>query len=208
MSGKGNTRRWLRDHLADPYVKEANAKGYRSRAALKLVQLDDAEKLFQRGGTVIDLGAAPGGWSQVAAQRVGAKGQVVAIDLLDMPAIPGVHFVQGDFTEQEMRDAIMTHINSAPIGVVLSDMAPNLTGMKDVDQARAAELALQALEFAHEVLQPKGRFVVKIFHGAEMEAIVREARRLFSNVKVKKPQASRSRSAEVYLLGSAPDSVF
>ena len=107
-----------------------------------------------------------------------------------------------------MRDAMMAHINSVPVGVVLSDMAPNLTGMKDVDQARAAELALQALEFARDVLQPKGRFVVKIFHGAEMEAIVREARGMFSKVKVKKPQASRSRSAEVYLLGSAPDSVF
>ena len=208
MSGKGDTRRWLRAHLADPYVKEANAKGYRSRAALKLVQLDDAEKLFRRGGTVIDLGSAPGGWSQVAAQRVGSNGQVVAIDLLDMPAIAGVHFVHGDFTEPEMRDAIMARISSAPIGVVLSDMAPNLTGMKDVDQARAGELALQVLQFAHDVLPPKGRIVVKIFHGAAMEEILREARRLFSKVKVKKPQASRTRSAEVYLLGSVADSVF
>ena len=208
MSGKSNSRRWLREHLADPYVREANAKGYRSRSALKLAQLDDAEKLFKRGDTVLDLGSAPGGWSQVAAQRVGEGGQIVAIDLLDMLPVPGVQFVQGDFTDPLLRIAILQQLGSPRARVVLSDMAPNLTGMKDSDQARASELAMQVLAFAHEVLQPQGRIVVKIFHGAAMPEIVREARRLFCNVKVKKPQASRARSNEVYLLGSAADGVF
>lgn len=208
MSGKGDTRRWLREHLADPYVKEANAKGYRSRSALKLAQLDDAEKLFKRGDAVLDLGAAPGGWSQVASQRVGAGGTIVAIDLLDMAPLTGVHFLQGDFADPQMRIAMTDKFGSQRARVVLSDMAPNLTGMKDTDQARASELAMQVLEFAHEVLPPQGRVVVKIFHGAAMEEIVREARRLFHKVKVKKPQASRARSAEAYLLGSAADGVF
>ena len=208
MSGKGRSRRWLREHLADPYVREANAKGYRSRAAFKLAQLDDAEKLFRRGDTVLDLGSAPGGWSQVAAQRVGAGGQIVAIDLLDMAPLPGVHFVQGDFTDPQLRSAIMNKLGSPCARVVLSDMAPNLSGMKDTDQARASELAMQVLAFAHEVLQPQGRIVVKIFHGAAMAEIVREAQRLFRKVKVKKPHASRSRSAEAYLLGCAADGVF
>ena len=208
MSGKGDTRRWLRGHLADPWVREANARGYRSRAAFKLAQLDDTEKLFKRGDSVLDLGSAPGGWSQVAAQRVGERGTVVAIDLLDMAAIPGVHFLQGDFTEQDMRAAMLAKLDSQRARVVLSDLAPNLTGMKDVDQARASDLAMQVLAFAHDILQPQGRIVVKIFHGGSMDGILREARRLFRNVKVKKPQASRARSAEVYLLGFGADSVF
>jgi len=208
MSGKSGTRRWLRGHLADPWVREANAKGYRSRAAFKLAQLDDTEKLFKRGDSVLDLGSAPGGWSQVAAQRVGERGTVVAIDLLDMAAIPGVHFLQGDFTEQHMRAAMLAKLGSRRARVVLSDLAPNLTGMKDVDQARASDLAMQVLAFAHDILQPQGRIVVKIFHGGSMDGILREARRLFRNVKVKKQQASKARSAEVYLLGFGADSVF
>lgn len=208
MSGKGDTRRWLRGHLADPYVREANAKGYRSRAALKLAQLDDAEKFLKRGDTVVDLGSAPGGWSQIAAQRVGAQGKVIAIDLLEMAPLPGVQFVQGDFTDAKMHDAIVEMVDSTPVRVVMSDMAPNLTGMKDADQARAGELALEVLTFGHEILHPEGRIVVKIFHGGAMEEVLREARRLFRKVKVKKPQASRARSAEVYLLGTAADRVF
>ena len=207
MSGKGDTLRWLRGHLADPYVREANAKGYRSRAALKLAQLDDTQKLFKPGDCVLDLGSAPGGWSQIAAQRVGGRGKVVAIDLLDMAALPGVHFVRGDFTDQDTREAMMEIIGGERVRVVLSDMAPNLTGVKDADQARASELAMEVLAFGHEILLPGGRIVVKIFHGGAMEEILREARRLFCKVKVKKPQASRARSAEVYLLGSAADSV-
>jgi 23S rRNA (uridine2552-2'-O)-methyltransferase len=208
MSSKGDTRRWLRGHLADPYVREANAKGYRSRAALKLAQLDDAEKLFKRGDSVLDLGSAPGGWSQVAVQRVGERGKVVAIDLLDMPALPGVQFLQGDFTDPDMRAGILELLGSQRVRVVLSDLAPNLTGLKDTDQARASDLAMQVLDFAHGILQPQGRIVIKIFSGGAMEEIVREARRLFRNVKVKKPQASRARSAEVYLLGTGADGVF
>ncbi len=208
MSGKRGARRWLRGHLSDPYVREANARGYRSRAAFKLLQLDDAERLLRPGAAVVDLGAAPGGWAQVAAERTAPGGTVLAVDLLEMAALPGVEFLRGDFTDPRVREALVARLPAGGAHLVMSDMAPNLSGMKDADQARAAELAGAALEFAGQVLAPQGAILLKLFHGRPMEDLVRQARERFRSVKVKKPQASRARSSEVYLLGRGADGIF
>lgn len=208
MSGKRSARRWLKGHLADPYVKQANAQGYRSRAALKLIQIDTAQRLLRPGTRVLDLGAAPGGWSQVAARRVAPGGQVLAVDLLEMEPIDGVEFVCGDFTTPHVRAALRERLPARGVDLVMSDMAPNLSGVKENDQARAAELVIEALEFAATVLTREGAVLIKLFHGAAMQDLVTRARQRFHTVKLSKPPASRARSSEVYLLGRGSDGVF
>lgn len=191
----------MQEHVNDPYVQQAKKDGWRSRAAFKLLEIDAKDKLLKRGEVVVDLGATPGGWSQVAVQRVGESGLVLALDLLEMAPIRGVHFIQGDFRE----DAVLTQLEEAlgerEVGLVLSDMAPNMSGVAVMDQARVMHLAELGLEFSRAHLKPEGAFLVKVFQGRDYEAFVRAMRETFQNVVVRKPDASRDRSAEVYLLG-------
>ena len=199
-----SSRSWLREHFSDEYVKLAQQQGYRSRAVFKLAEIDERDRLFKPGMIVVDLGAAPGGWSQYAAQRIGRRGKIIALDILPMEALPGVSFIQGDFCE----DAVLQELNAAMAGeqadLVLSDMAPNMSGMNAVDQPRAMYLAELALEVAVQVLKPTGTFVVKLFQGEGIDAFQRQVRAAFSSVVVRKPKASRSRSREVYLLARNP----
>lgn len=191
----------MQEHVNDPYVQQAKKDGWRSRAAFKLLEIDAKDKLLKRGEVVVDLGATPGGWSQVAVQCVGESGLVLALDLLEMAPIRGVHFIQGDFRE----DAALTQLEEAlgerEVGVVLSDMAPNMSGVAVMDQARVMHLAELGLDFSRAHLKPEGAFLVKVFQGRDYEAFVRAMRETFQNVVVRKPDASRDRSAEVYLLG-------
>lgn len=199
MAKRGSSDRWLRRQKRDPYVAQSQIDGYRSRAVYKLQQLDASEKLLRRGGVVVDLGSAPGGFSQYAASRVGDTGQVLAVDLLPMDSIAGVEFVQGDFTTDATLAELCEKLTVKP-DLVLSDMAPNITGTSAVDQPRAMLLAELALEFARDQLKPRGDLVVKLFQGEGFEAFVRDARRSFGRVKICKPAASRSASREMYLL--------
>jgi len=192
--------RWLEEHFSDPYVRRAKDAGLRSRAAFKIEELDAADKLLFPGAVVVDLGAAPGGWSQYAARRLAGKGRVFALDLLPMDAIAGVDFVQGDFREQAVLDRLLGDLGGRRVDLVLSDMAPNITGVDVVDHARAADLEALALEFAREVLAPEGALVMKVFQGAGFEAILADARRGFRSVRMRKPRASRARSSETYLV--------
>lgn len=193
-----SSKAWLRRHVTDPYVKQARKQGYRSRAAFKLLEIDSKEKLFRPGQTVIDLGAAPGGWSQVAAQKVGRGGRVIAIDLLQIAPISGVTVHRGDFRHIDVQLAL-----NAQADVVLSDLSPNLSGIPNVDQARWLELAEGALELCRKVLKPDGVFVVKAFHGEAFDALMRRTKGFFSKVKVVKPSASRGESAETYVVARA-----
>jgi 23S rRNA (uridine2552-2'-O)-methyltransferase len=192
--------RWLEEHFSDPYVRRAQESGLRSRAAFKLEELDAAEKLIVPGAIVVDLGAAPGGWSQYAARRLGGKGRVIALDLLPMDAIAGVEFLQGDFREQTVLDALLAGLGGRRADLVMSDMAPNISGVDVVDQARAADLEGLALDFARQVLAPEGAFVMKVFQGAGFQELLAEARRSFGRVRMRKPEASRRRSSETYLV--------
>ena len=203
VSGKRCARTWLKGHLRDPFVREANARGYRSRAAFKLRQIDDAEGLLGRGRAVVDLGAAPGGWAQVAAQRCGGA-PVVAVDLLPMDPLPGVRFRQGDFSDPALQAWVRENLPEAGADLVLSDMAPNLSGVKETDQARSEALAQAVLAFAGSVLAPRGAVLLKVFQGSGLEAVRAAARADFRTVKLVKPPASRSRSAELYLLARRP----
>ena len=191
----------MQEHVNDPYVQQAKKDGWRSRAAFKLLEIDAKDKLLKRGEVGVDLGATPGGWSQVAVQCVGESGLVLALDLLEMAPIRGVHFIQGDFRE----DAVLTQLEEAlgerEVGLVLSDMAPNMSGVAVMDQARVMHLAELGLDFSRAHLKPEGAFLVKVFQGRDYEAFVRAMRETFQNVVVRKPDASRDRSAEVYLLG-------
>lgn len=196
-----SNKAWMREHLNDPYVKRANAEGYRSRAAYKLQQIAARDKLLQPGMTVVDLGAAPGGWSQVAAKAVGRTGRVIALDVLDMAQVSGVTVIRGDFHERSALDALEDTLQSRPVDLVLSDMAPNLSGIAVADQARSIALAELALDFAVKHLKPQGNFLVKLFQGAGYDEFVATLRRNFLHVYTRKPDASRSRSSEVYLLG-------
>ena len=195
------SKAWMREHVTDPYVKRANAEGYRSRAAYKLQQIDAKDKLLQPGSTVVDLGAAPGGWSQVAAKKVGPTGRVIAVDLLEMPQVPHVTVISGDFSEQATLAKVEDALQGQPVDLVLSDMAPNMSGIASADQARAIALAELALEFGLKHLKPHGNFLVKTFHGVGYDALVKALRHSFLKVYTRKPDASRSRSSEVYLLG-------
>ncbi len=190
----------MREHVTDPYVKRAKAEGLRSRAAYKLQQLDAKDKLLRPGMTVIDLGAAPGGWSQVAGQAVGRSGRVIAVDLLEMSAVPGVEVICGDFSVDAVLQTLESALGGQPADLVLSDMAPNLSGIASADQARSIALAELACDFAVKHLQPQGHFLVKTFHGAGYDDLVNTLRRQFQQVHTRKPDASRSRSSEVYLV--------
>ena len=192
--------RWLSEHFADPYVRRAKDAGLRSRAAFKLEEIDAVERLLVPGTVVVDLGAAPGGWSQYAARKLAGRGRVIALDLLEMDAIPGVTFLQGDFREQAVLDALLAELGGARVDLVLSDMAPNISGVDVVDQARAADLEALALEFALQVLGSRGALVMKVFQGAGFQELLAEARRRFTGVRMRKPRASRSRSSETYLV--------
>jgi 23S rRNA (uridine2552-2'-O)-methyltransferase len=190
-----SSKAWLRRHVSDPYVKKARELGYRSRAAFKLLEINSKEKLFRPGQTVVDLGAAPGGWSQVAAGKVKPGGRVIAIDLLQIAPISGVTVHKGDFRQIAPEVTLNAHAD-----VVLSDLSPNLSGIPNVDQARWLELAEGAAELCRKMLKPDGVFVVKAFHGEAFDALMKRLKTLFKNVKVVKPSASRGESAETYLV--------
>ena len=192
---------WLREHVNDPYVQRARAEGYRSRASFKLMEIDDHDHLIRSGEVVVDLGATPGGWSQVAAKRMQGKGRVIALDLLEMDPLHGVEFIQGDFREDEVLAELEKALAGQRVGLVLSDMAPNMSGILLSDQARVMHLAELGLEFSRHWLKPDGAFLVKVFQGYGFEDFVREMRQVFTSVSSRKPDASRDRSAEVYLLG-------
>lgn len=191
----------MKEHFDDPYVKKSQQDGYRSRASYKLIEINDKDKLFRPAIRVVDLGAAPGGWSQVAAKLVGDKGTVVASDILEMAPLPGVSFVQGDFTEQEVYEAILTEVGGEKADLVISDMAPNMSGNSSSDQPQAMYLVELALDMATQVLRPGGNFLVKVFQGEGFDEYLKTMRSQFGSVVTRKPDASRARSREVYLLG-------
>lgn len=199
--GRVRGKDWMKEHVADSYVRRAKSEGMRSRAAYKLEEIAARDRLLAPGMVVVDLGAAPGGWSQVAGRRVGAGGRVIALDLLDMPSLPGVTFIRGDFQDEAVAAELVRVLGSQKADLVLSDMAPNLSGVPASDQARAIALAELALDFALKHLKPKGNLLVKTFQGAGFEAFLKTMRGHFDTVVVRKPDASRSRSSEVYLLG-------
>jgi 23S rRNA (uridine2552-2'-O)-methyltransferase len=204
-SGKKNkfVKAWMHEHLSDPYVQEAKRRGYRSRAAFKLIELAERDKLLKPGMTVVDLGAAPGSWSQVLRERVGPSGRIVAIDLLPMDGIAGVSFIQGDFREDEGLGALEQALGNSPVDLVVSDMAPNLSGIDSADQARSVHLGELALEFAVGHLRPGGDLLVKVFQGAGLAEFQREMGEHFTKVYVRKPKSSRDRSRETFLVGKA-----
>jgi 23S rRNA (uridine2552-2'-O)-methyltransferase len=201
--GRVRGKAWMKEHVADAYVKRARAEGMRSRAAYKLEEIAGHDRLLGPGMLVVDLGAAPGSWSQVAARRVAPGGRVIALDLLDMPGLAGVTVIRGDFHDLEVVEALEHALSGQKVDLVLSDLAPNLTGIAATDQARALELAELALEFALKHLKPQGKFLVKSFQGAAFEGFLKNLRGRFRTVTVRKPEASRSRSSEVYLLAKA-----
>lgn len=201
MKRSKTSKQWMQEHVSDPYVQRAQKEGYRSRAAYKLLEIDERDHLLKPGMAVVDLGAAPGGWSQVAAARVGKSGKVIALDLLPMQALPGVEFVQGDFCEDSVLAELESHLGGKEVELVISDMSPNISGIGISDQARAMHLAELALEFSMQHLKPNGVFLIKLFQGAGFEDYVKLARSQFSRVVTRKPKASRDRSNEVYLLG-------
>jgi len=200
MARGKSSKRWLAEHFDDPYVKLAQKKGLRSRSAFKLLELQDKYQLIRPGMIVVDLGAAPGGWCQVAQSLLGDNGRLIAMDILPMEPLPGVQFIQGDFTEDESLHAIEEALQGKRVDLVLSDLAPNMSGVTAIDQAKAMYLAELALDFMRAQLKPGGDFLVKLFQGEGFDVFVREVRSLFGQVRVRKPKASRPRSREVYLL--------
>jgi len=201
MARTKSSRRWLERHLSDPYVKRAQQAGYRSRAVYKLLEIQASDRVLAPGMTVIDLGAAPGGWSQVAAGIVGPQGRVVALDLLPMEPLPGVAFIQGDFREAEPLARLKAALAGAPADLILSDMAPNVSGTA-ADQPRVIYLCELALELARELLKPGGSLVVKVFHGQGFDAYLKDLRRSFARVASRKPKSSRPQSRELYLVAT------
>jgi len=201
MKRSKTSKQWMNEHVNDPYVQRAQKEGYRSRAAYKLLEIDERDHLFKPGMVVVDLGATPGGWSQVAAARVGQGGKVIALDLLPLHPIPGVEFIQGDFREDSVLAQLEEKLGGRKVGLVISDMAPNISGIGMADQARAMELAELALDFSVHHLNPGGAFLVKVFQGVGFEDYVKLMRSHFGRVMTRKPKASRDRSSELYLLG-------
>ena len=195
-----SSQRWLKEHFSDPYVKKAQAEGMRSRAAYKLEELVERDRLMKPGMVVVDLGAAPGGWSQWVRQALGDSGRVVALDILEMPTLAGVEFLHGDFREDAVLSALEATLDGARVDLVLSDMAPNKSGMDAVDQPRMMHLAELAMEFADNHLRPGGTFLIKLFQGVGFDQYVRDLRRRYEKVSIRKPAASRKRSPEVYAL--------
>jgi len=197
-----SSTRWMQEHFDDEYVKKAQKLGVRSRAFFKIEEINQKDKLIKSGMKVVDLGAAPGGWSEYAVKAVGESGQVVACDILSMDPIVGVDFLQGDFREEAVLDALLTRISGKNIDVVMSDMAANFTGNDSADSARSMYLVELALEMCHSVLKKNGSFVVKVFQGAGFEQFMKEVRKIFTTVKTRKPKSSRARSREVYLVAT------
>ncbi|HDZ16331.1 MAG TPA: 23S rRNA (uridine(2552)-2'-O)-methyltransferase RlmE [Methylophaga aminisulfidivorans] len=201
MARSKSSSNWLKEHFDDQYVKQAQKEGHRSRATFKLKEIDDKDKLIRQGMSVVDLGSAPGGWSDYALHKVGDKGTVVALDILEMTPLTGVHFIQGDFREDDVLEELNRVLNGREIDLVLSDMAPNMTGVGSIDQPSSMHLVELALEFALENLSKQGCFLVKVFQGEGFEPFMKTMRDSFSKVVTRKPDASRARSREVYLLG-------
>jgi len=202
MARSKSSQRWLKEHFADPFVKKAQAEGLRSRAAYKLEELIERDRLLKPGMVVVDLGAAPGGWSQVVRRQLGDRGRVLALDILDMPAIAGVDFIHGDFREPEALSRLEALLEGAPVDLVLSDMAPNMTGVDTVDQARAMYLSELARDFADAHLKRGGNFLIKLFMGEGFDAYLKDLKTRYAKVITRKPAASRSRSNEVYALAT------
>jgi len=192
---------WLKEHFDDPFVKQAQKDGYRSRASYKLLEVQEKDRLFRPGMTVVDLGSAPGGWSQVASRLIGDKGRIIASDILPMDSIADVTFIEGDFTEDRVFEAILAAIDGQPVDLVISDMAPNMSGTPAVDQPAAIYLCELALDMAEKVLKPGGDFLIKVFHGEGFDEYFKLIRTRFDKVVTRKPDASRGRSRETYLLG-------
>ena len=195
-----SSQRWLKEHFSDPYVKKAQAEGMRSRAAYKLEELVERDRLLKPGMVVVDLGAAPGGWSQWVRQAMGDSGRVIALDILEMPSLAGVEFLHGDFREDAVLSSLEATLGGAPVDLVLSDMAPNKSGMDAVDQPRIMYLAELAMDFADHHLKPGGTFLIKLFQGTDFDQYLRDLRRRYAKVSIRKPAASRKRSPEVYAL--------
>ncbi|MDH5798874.1 MAG: 23S rRNA (uridine(2552)-2'-O)-methyltransferase RlmE [Paracoccaceae bacterium] len=202
MKPSKTSKQWMREHVNDVFVQQAKKAGYRSRAAYKLLEIDAKDHLLKPGTVVVDLGATPGGWSQVAAAKVGQGGKVIALDLLPLDPLPGVDFIQGDFREEAVLKQLESRLQGKQVGLVISDMAPNISGVVSADQARAMHLAELALEFALEHLKVEGSFLVKVFQGEGFEDFYKLMRNRFARVVTRKPKASRDRSSELYLLGS------
>jgi 23S rRNA (uridine2552-2'-O)-methyltransferase len=200
MARSKSSADWLKEHVDDIWVQRAQQDGYRTRASYKLIELDDKNKLIRPGSVVVDLGSAPGGWSQVVAQRVGEKGLVIASDILEMDAIADVTFIQGDFTTEEVYDQLVDVIDGRPVDLVISDMAPNMSGMSSIDQPGAMYLVELALDMARQVLKPNGSFVAKVFQGEGFDAYLADMKQSFAKVMIRKPKASRARSREVYIV--------
>jgi len=201
MARSKSSSAWLKRHLSDPYVRKATAQGYRARSAFKLLEVVKRDGLTRPGDTVVDLGAAPGSWSQVLAERVGESGRVIAVDLLEVPAIPGVTVIQGDFREEAVLKRLEDALEGRKIDLVVSDLAPNISGVRMSDQARSMHLCELALEFAKAHLEPRGVFLVKVFQGSGYPEFLAAMRRVFVSVASRKPGASRGESKEMYLLG-------
>jgi 23S rRNA (uridine2552-2'-O)-methyltransferase len=201
MSRSKSSGRWLQRHVSDPFVKRAQKEGYRSRAAFKLEELDQTDHLLRAGMAVVDLGAAPGGWAQYAARRLGGRGRIVALDILPMEPIAGVDFIRGDFTESQVLDSLKAHLAGASVDLVISDLSPNITGVAASDQAKTIYLAELALEFAAEALKPGGNLLLKTFQGEGYSELHRRMKTQFDKLLTRKPKASRAESREIYLLG-------
>jgi 23S rRNA (uridine2552-2'-O)-methyltransferase len=200
MGRSKSSNRWMQEHFQDEYVKMAQAQGYRSRAVFKLKEIQEKDQIIKPGMNIIDLGAAPGGWSQFARQLIGKKHKLIALDILPMDPIESVDFIQGDFREQAVLDELFVILDGAPVDLVMSDMAPNMSGNKGVDQARSIYLGELALDTARTVLTKGGSFLVKLFHGEGFELFYQEVQQSFAKVVIRKPKASRPRSNEVYIL--------
>lgn len=201
MARSKTSKKWLDEHVNDPYVKKAQVDGYRSRASYKLIEIDEKDKLFKPGNIVMDLGSAPGGWSQIVVPMVGDKGRVIASDILHMDSIIGVEFIQGDFTDEAIYEQILETLNDDKVDVVISDMAPNLSGVNATDQYASMYLVELALDMARNVLKPGGSFCAKVFQGVGYDEYVKDVRSSFNKVLIRKPAASRPRSREVYIVG-------
>lgn len=200
MSRSTSSKAWLKEHFDDAWVREARAHGYRSRACFKLLEIQDKDRIIRSGMTVVDLGAAPGSWSQVVARLLQGRGTVIASDILEMEPIEGVHFVQGDFSEDSAYQAILQYLDNNEADLVISDMAPNMSGMREIDQPRAMLLAELALDLARSILKCNGSLLVKVFHGEGLQPFQQALKQHFSVVRTRKPRASRARSSEIYLL--------
>jgi len=200
MARSTSSKGWLKEHFDDHWVREAKARGFRSRASFKLLEIQDKDQIIRPGMSVVDLGAAPGGWSQVVVELLQGRGQVLASDILEMDPIVGVDFIQGDFSDNAIYEQLLQTLDNASADLVISDMAPNMSGMRDIDQPRAMLLAELALDMARSVLACNGSFLVKVFHGEGLQAYQAELKQSFTTVKVRKPKASRARSSEIYLL--------